>query len=323
VPERHAEPTYRRPSTADARAVTDLINACSIEETGVPSATVEEILADWTAPGADPGRDCWVVEAAGGDLIGSMWVGAAMLPSLRIDGYVHPSHRGRGIGTRLLTLGLDRSREMSSAIEDGSPVTVLHGVLHGSHGARLLEAHGFDPVRRILMMRIDMDGPPPAPAWPEWISVRTAVAGQDERAIYAAEEEAFQDHWNHRPVGFDDWLHARTVGGADLDRTMWFLAMDGGQLAGAALCAREVPEDVRCGLVDRLSVRRPWRRNGIAMALLQHAFGEFRRRGTASVALFVDAESLTGATRLYERAGMRAVRQIDAYEKELRPGRPT
>jgi len=39
------------------------------------------------------------------------------------------------------------------------------------------------------------------------------------------------------------------------------------------------------------------------------------------VGLGVDAGSLTGATRLYERAGMRPIRQFDTYELELRPGR--
>jgi ribosomal protein S18 acetylase RimI-like enzyme len=56
------------------------------------------------------------------------------------------------------------------------------------------------------------------------------------------------------------------------------------------------------------------------MALLLHSFGEFYRRGIHKVALGVDAQSLTGATRLYERAGMHIVRQYARYEKELRPG---
>ena len=34
----------------------------------------------------------------------------------------------------------------------------------------------------------------------------------------------------------------------------------------------------------------------------------------------MDAQSLTGATRLYERAGMRPLVHYDSYEKELRPG---
>ena len=38
------------------------------------------------------------------------------------------------------------------------------------------------------------------------------------------------------------------------------------------------------------------------------------------VGLGVDGASLTGATRLYEKAGMHIFRQFDAYEKDLRPG---
>jgi hypothetical protein len=34
----------------------------------------------------------------------------------------------------------------------------------------------------------------------------------------------------------------------------------------------------------------------------------------------MDSENLTGALRVYERAGMRAVRQSVFYEKELRAG---
>jgi GNAT superfamily N-acetyltransferase len=67
-------------------------------------------------------------------------------------------------------------------------------------------------------------------------------------------------------------------------------------------------------------VRRPWRKHGLGLALLHHAFGEFYRRGTREIGLGVDAQSLTGATRLYERAGMHALLHYDSYEKELRPG---
>ena len=56
------------------------------------------------------------------------------------------------------------------------------------------------------------------------------------------------------------------------------------------------------------------------MALLQHAFAEFLGRERTTVALGVDAASETGATRLYEAAGMRVEQQYAVYEKELRPG---
>ena len=67
-------------------------------------------------------------------------------------------------------------------------------------------------------------------------------------------------------------------------------------------------------------MRRPWRRRGLARALLHHSFGELRRRGQARIGLDVDAESLTGATQLYEQAGMRTFRNTIFFAKELRPG---
>jgi len=54
--------------------------------------------------------------------------------------------------------------------------------------------------------------------------------------------------------------------------------------------------------------------------MLWNAFAGFAKRGKISVGLDVDATSLTGANRVYERAGMCPTRQADVYEKELRPG---
>jgi ribosomal protein S18 acetylase RimI-like enzyme len=70
--------------------------------------------------------------------------------------------------------------------------------------------------------------------------------------------------------------------------------------------------------VNLIGVRPEWRRRGIAEALLRAAFAEFFRRGELRVALGVDAESPTGATRLYERVGMRVFSRTVVYEKELR-----
>ena len=73
--------------------------------------------------------------------------------------------------------------------------------------------------------------------------------------------------------------------------------------------------------MSSLGVRRPWRKRGLGLALLQHSFGEFYRRGIRVINLGVDAGSPTGATRLYKKAGMRVAAEYVAYEKELRPGR--
>ncbi len=102
----------------------------------------------------------------------------------------------------------------------------------------------------------------------------------------------------------------------DFDPSLCFLALDGDQIAGFALCRPYID----MGWVDELGVLRPWRRKGLGLALLHHAFHAFQARGFLRVGLGVDAQNLTGATRLYERAGMSPFRQWDIYQKELRPG---
>jgi ribosomal protein S18 acetylase RimI-like enzyme len=107
----------------------------------------------------------------------------------------------------------------------------------------------------------------------------------------------------------------------DHDPSLWFLALDGDEIVGMSLCRPKMAEDPGMSYIDTLGVRRPWRRRGVALALLHHSFGELYRRGKRKVSLDVDTQSLTGATRLYEKAGMHVQRQAVTYEKELRPGR--
>ena len=104
------------------------------------------------------------------------------------------------------------------------------------------------------------------------------------------------------------------------DESLWFVAVDGKEIAGLSLCYSVVAEDPNMAEVATLGVRRPWRRWGIALALLHHSFGELYRRDKSAVTLGVDAQSLTGAARLYEKAGMHVRHRSVCYEKELRSG---
>ena len=85
--------------------------------------------------------------------------------------------------------------------------------------------------------------------------------------------------------------------------------------------AQVIDRPPKMGWVGTLGVRRPWRKQGLGLALLHESFAAFHRLGPTRVGLGVDASSLTGATRLYERAGMSPIRQFDMYQKILRPGK--
>ena len=101
----------------------------------------------------------------------------------------------------------------------------------------------------------------------------------------------------------------------------YWITMDGEEIAGLNYCRPHFHADQELGWVASLGVRRPWRKRGLGLALLRHSFHEFYRRGKRKVGLGVDAENLTGALRLYEKAGMRVHQTHDRYEKEIRPGR--
>jgi ribosomal protein S18 acetylase RimI-like enzyme len=107
------------------------------------------------------------------------------------------------------------------------------------------------------------------------------------------------------------------LGDPSFDPELWFLAEDGADLAGVSLCGWHNSGDRSFGWVHVLGVRRPWRRRGLALALLRHSFAESARRGATRVGLGVDAASPTGAVGLYERAGMRVQRRTEVWEKQL------
>jgi ribosomal protein S18 acetylase RimI-like enzyme len=92
------------------------------------------------------------------------------------------------------------------------------------------------------------------------------------------------------------------------------------EIVGIALCYPDANGNTDLGWVEDLAVKRSWRRRGLGLALLQHAFGALYHRGKKRAGLDVDAGSLTRATRLYKRAGMYVQRQRETYELELRSG---
>jgi mycothiol synthase len=153
--------------------------------------------------------------------------------------------------------------------------------------------------------------------------VRAFNLDEDLEAAVRVFRETFNDHWGHIDIPFEEqvaqWGH-RYRSDPDFDGTLSSLVVANGELIGLALCDLRHPEDPAMGMIGVLGVRREWRRQGIARALLHRSFREMKAHGQKSVCLGVDADSLTGAVRVYEAAGMKPARQTDVFEKELRAG---
>jgi mycothiol synthase len=229
-----------------------------------------------------------------------------------LDVRIHPAARGEGVAEALLAACEAWGQERAAA--DASfrgLVNELDGELGGA-----LARSGYRPIRYSLAMEIELGESIEAPRWPDGISARTADPGRDEWRVYEAQEEAFADAWDYRSIPFDDWRRLQ-VERPRHDPDLWWLAEEGSELAGFSLNGWHYSGDPTHGFVAVLAVRRPWRRRGLALALLHRSFADFARRGATRVSLGVDAESPTGAVRLYERAGMRAVRRTVSYDKPV------
>jgi GNAT superfamily N-acetyltransferase len=71
------------------------------------------------------------------------------------------------------------------------------------------------------------------------------------------------------------------------------------------------------GWTENISVRRPWRRCGLARALLTHSLQMFKDMGMDHAALGVDTQNLSGALDLYQSVGFRVEKRQTAYRKKL------
>lgn len=303
----------RPPAFEDAEAVYALDQICAAGEYGAPDVSLADLEAHWRLPETDLPRDSWLVTSPHGEIVG--YARVIFFARARFYSYllVHPAFRDQGVGERLVALIEARAREMLAETPVTGRVVLLHSVNEPNvWAAHLLEEQGFRAVRGHLRMEITLGEPPEEPETPAGLTLRALVLGQDDRAAWAANNEGFSDHWNFTPVPFETWAHW-TVASDSFDPTLCFLMMDGDEIAGMAHC--EIRGEL--GWVNDLSVRKPWRRRGIALALLRHAFAEFYRRGLRTVGLGVDAESTTGAPQLYSRVGMRPTRRGLSYEKTL------
>lgn len=292
-----------------------LLRASDAAVYGDSDWTADDLREEWERLDLD--RDAWLVQLDGRlagvahllDRKGGRFIG---------DAYVHPELTGRGVGGRVLRLLEERVLEQRGEWPEGERIVLEGAHLVGDERAPLLfRGRGFERVRSFFRMVIDVAGPVPAPVWPAGVELRPFDPDLHGRALHAAELEAFADEWGYLPLAYDAW-RGRVFGRSSLDPSLMPVAWAGDEVVAFS---RNYPKrNGDWGWIGTLGVRPAWRRRGLGLALLRESFRRFRETGETTAALGVDVENPTGATRLYERAGMRVLWQADVWQKELRPG---
>jgi mycothiol synthase len=296
----------RPPTTDDFEAMLEVMNAGGRAVYGEDELSAGEFRTWLSTPKVDPERDIRVAEADG-RVVGYVDVDPIGSNPIRwwTSVKAHPDADSALVVSELVRWAEERAGEGVLRVWNPSAVEGIGSAF---------ERCGLRPVRHSYRMAIDLRGEPEPPVWPGGIEVRT-FRESEGHAVYEAFCETWIDTWEPEEEPYEEWAHW-TIERESFDPSLWFLATEGDDIAGFALCK---PSETRpdTGIVNLLGVRRPWRRRGLGEALLRHSFAEFHRRGFPRVILGVDADSPTGAPRLYERAGMHVVRRIDFYEKRL------
>lgn len=278
----------------------------------------EDLAEELQNPRMDPAKDTFAVWE-GESMIG---FGAVRVPGavdhhggkvdVSLDGGVHAEHREKGLGSGLMETLEARGQALCAERHPGVPYYFsTGGGLEGSAARRLHLSRGYSVARyfnllaRRLSTQDSVDTILQGRSIPEGIMIRPP-GEQDEAAVRNAHAEAFVDHWGSAPPSETGW-HQNWIARSNRLAVSRVAVDESGVLAekGAivayCLCGQWVDRELYVNLIGTIPGARG---HGLGSAVLAHTIEAAAQAGEFDVVeLDVDSESLTGATRLYERLG--------------------
>lgn len=312
---------------ADLPAILALNNLCDIADEGEEVRTLEQITHQFAHfKNCDPARDILLGEVDGQlitfcrvwwmlkdeiDYVYQSWCS------------IHPDWRNKGLGQALLDYTEARLREI--AMEQAHPTdmprmfeTWSGPTMPGA--TALLESSGYKPERYFFTMVRPLNTPLPEGPMPEGLEVRPFEEAHN-RPIWEALDEAFRDHWGYVESTEEDYQRFLSSPTRQTQTNLWQVAWDGDEVAGMILNAFFEEEDKtfnrKRGWTDPICTRRPWRRRGLARALLVKSIAMFQEMGFDDTALGVDTENPSGALKLYESVGYKTDKTWISYRKPM------
>lgn len=239
-------------------------------------------------------------------------------------GFLIPAWRRQGIGTVMLRWMENHLRRVADGHPSAQAKFFQAFTTQSEVGlATLLQREGYHPVRYYWqMVRPTLENLPDFPL-PTGLEVR-AVVPEHYRTIWEASNEAFRDHWGFvqpSEEDYQDWLTDKTIFQPHLWQVAWDVASNqvAGQVRPFIDHAQNEKYSRKQGFTEDISVRRPWRRRGLARALIARSLYVQKAQGMTESTLGVDSENLNGATRIYEDCGFQVVKQNTIYRKPLEP----
>jgi len=273
-------------------------------------------------PGSDPARDVAVAEIDG-HIVGygrAAWHQQSDGPRIyEVLAFVDPMVAGNELFMAMVDALETRLRVIAAEHPPGEKLFETFGGDSAAEREALLLGLGYEPVRHgYAMLRPSVDDLPDAPL-PEGLEIRD-VLPEHLPAIWAADQEAFRDHWGFAPATDGDYKRF-LADPVTSDTSLWRVAWDGDEVAGQVRAYINDEENEQLGrkrgYTEFISVRRPWRRRGLARALIAASFPLLRARGMTEAGIGVDTENVSGALSVYEKCGFRPISRSTTYRRPL------
>ena len=304
----------------DLPAIAAILDAVWLE-LGQPIVhTVEELNEEFSSE-ATSLDDVLVWESADGELVGvgyTMLLPGESLARCYLFGGVLPEWRSRGIGGALIDQLIDRAERRLHGCSSLRRVMRTHRPTASMSAARLLRARDFSVVRYFTDMHRDTNASPAA-VLADGYRINTWDPSRSEE-IRLLKNLAFSDHWGSTPSSTDAWRSTVDSSATRLDLSRTVTAT-GGELVGLLLTRRHPADDETLGAnyawMDLIATHPDHRGRGIAAAMILDALNAYRRDGIERAALEVDADSPTGAHRLYAKLGFEPWHKVETDELEL------
>ena len=290
-------------------------------------ATLEDLRHEFDDPWSDAAVDSQAWFAPDGQVVAYARLFSNPEPeeAVRVftDDYVHPDHEAALYDALLewiVARGTAKARALATATGFSGPALLRLGVTdHLTERMARFERFGFRRVRYFYRMRRDLSQPIPEVHVPAGLTLTTFRPELSEGARQAL-DEAFRDHWSHEPITRDDWEQF-FVGSTTFRPDLTPVVLDGDEVAAVSYNKVDPEENERqgysTGWIQTLGTRRPWRKRGLASALLAWSMRAFKAEGLQYASLGVDAENPTGALRLYEGLGFVTYRRGVAFDRPI------
>ncbi len=314
---------------ADYARIHHILEACLVADDLDEPVTLEDVRNTYThLHHCDPHQDVFFADIAG-ETVGYSRVwweleGSGLWLGFHVGG-VLPEWRRKGIGHTLFQQDEQRLCAIARELKHTAQIpqdTECYSDAFNSEGqvarARLLERLGYQSIRCAFnMLRPSLEIIPDLPL-PAGVEVRP-VQVEQMRQIWEASNEAFKDHWGYIPDPWEEYQ--RIMNDPDFDPSLWRVAWQDDQVAGMVLSYIDRDENstfgVKRGHTENICVRRPWRKQGLAKALIAMGLSALKERGMTEAALGVDAENISGALHLYQQMGFQVVKTNTIYRKRL------